>query len=160
MVSFSGNIWIAIKLKILTYQKVQGKCKSDVLQFTCCCACNGTFQQVTVKDYGNWNSAKGRCFMPFSNCAPLFHVIFVLVFCLFTFLLMYYNVACQITATKIYTSPIKMWNHSTYLVIVYWRGILLPSTDFANSWKEAPVWIGLSIFSIISQPTSPSASQL
>lgn len=104
MVSFSENIWIAIKLKTLTYQKAQGNSYSDVLQFTCCCPCNGTFQQVTVKDYGNWRSAKGRCFMPFSNCAPLFHVIFVLVFCLFIFLLMYYSVACQITGTKIYTN--------------------------------------------------------
>lgn len=42
--------------------------------------------------------------MPFSNCAPLFHVIFVAVLCLFIFLLMYYNVACQITGTKIYTN--------------------------------------------------------
>lgn len=111
------------KAKNPDISKAQGKSNSDVLQFTCCCACNGTFQQVTVKGYGNWKSAKGRCFMPFSNCAPLFHVIFVLVFCLFIFLLMYYNVACQITGTKIYTNKsTKNVKPFHLLVIVYWGG--------------------------------------
>lgn len=91
--------------------------------------------------------------MPFSNCAPLFHVIFVLVFCLFIFLLMYYNVACQITGTKIYTNesnknvkPFHLFSNSILLL----RGILLPGTYFAYSLNEAPVWMGVSTFSIIS----------
>lgn len=137
------------KAKNPDISKAQGKSNSDVLQFTCCCACNGTFQQVTVKGYGNWKSAKGRCFMPFSNCAPLFHVIFVLVFCLFIFLLMYYNVACQITGTKIYTNkstknvkPFHLFSNS----ILRW--ILLPGTYLTHSWNEAPVWMRVSILTI------------
>lgn len=80
------------KTKYPDISEAQGKSNSNILQFTCCCACNGTFQQVTVKGYGNWTSAKGRYFMPFSNCAPLFHATLV-TFCLFIFILMNYNVA-------------------------------------------------------------------
>lgn len=140
------------KTKNPDISKAQGKSNSDVLQFTCCCACNGTFQQVTVKGYGNWTSAKGRCFMPFSNCAPLLHVTFVLTFCLFVFLLMYYNVACQTTGSyKIYTNEsIKDVKPFHLFCNGLLRLVLLPGTYFAHSWHEAPVWMTLSILSIIS----------
>lgn len=140
------------KTKNPDVSKAQGKSNSDVLQFTCCCACNGTFQQVIVKGYGNWTSAKGRCFMPFSNCAPLYHVIFVLTFCLFIFLLMYYNVACQITGShKIHTNEsIKDVKSFHLFSNSLPRLVLLPGMYFAHSRHGALVWMRVSILSIIS----------
>lgn len=146
MVSVSGNIWIVIKPKILTYQKPREKV-TDVLQFTCCCACNGTFQQVTVKGYGNWTSAKGRYFMPFSNCAPLLWVTSVLTFHLFIFILTYYNVSCH----KIYTNQsiqhVKFISPFSNTLL---KLTLLPGTHIAHCCQEAPVQIIVVILSIIS----------
>lgn len=65
---------------------------------------------------------------------------------------MYYNVACQTTGSyKIYTNEsIKDVKPFHLFCNGLLRLVLLPGTYFAHSWHEAPVWMTLSILSIIS----------